>query len=148
MQMKNSVLCVSSCGGHFKQIIDITQNICTCQKTFVVNDYVKTVKNQRLIQITHAERNLKQIINFYEAYKIIKREKPKLILSTGASPAVVFCIVGKLFKVPTVYVESFSRVTSLSLTGRIMRYLADEFIVQWPTLQKKYPNAQYYGNLL
>ena len=26
----------------------------------------------------------------------------------------------------------------------MMRYLADEFIVQWPTLQKKYPNAQYW----
>jgi hypothetical protein len=31
-----------------------------------------------------------------------------------------------------IYVESFARVTSLSLSGKILKSVVDEFIVQWP----------------
>jgi UDP-N-acetylglucosamine:LPS N-acetylglucosamine transferase len=144
----NKVLCVSSCGGHFKQILDITSRIDYKQKVFVVNDEVNANGTFKLIRITHAERNISQFINIYEAFKTLISERPKLILSTGASPAVIFCIVGKFFRIPTIYVESFSRVNSLSLTGKIMLYIADEFVVQWPNLQKVHPRTQYLGNLL
>jgi beta-1,4-N-acetylglucosaminyltransferase len=36
-----------------------------------------------------------------------------------------------------IFVESFCRVQSLSMTGKILYYVADRFIVQWPGLQEK-----------
>jgi beta-1,4-N-acetylglucosaminyltransferase len=47
-----------------------------------------------------------------------------------------------------VFVESFARVRSLSLSGKILYYLADRFIVQWPKLKESYPRAEYYGVLV
>lgn len=48
----------------------------------------------------------------------------------------------------TVFCESFCRVKSLSLSGRIMYLLADRFVVHWPELLLKYPRAEYVGQLM
>ncbi|KAI8376270.1 oligosaccharide biosynthesis protein Alg14 like-domain-containing protein [Radiomyces spectabilis] len=47
-----------------------------------------------------------------------------------------------------IYVESFARVHTLSLTGKILYYFADEFIVQWPQLSQRYKRAKYTGILI
>ena len=47
-----------------------------------------------------------------------------------------------------VFVESVCRVTSLSLTGTVLQYIADEALVQWPDLAGKYPRTKYIGKFL
>lgn len=51
-----------------------------------------------------------------------------------------FFLIGSLPKVLVVYIESVARVKTLSLTGKLMRYVADRFIVQWPELLLHCPN--------
>jgi beta-1,4-N-acetylglucosaminyltransferase len=46
-------------------------------------------------------------------------------------------------KVSIVFVESFARVNDLSLSGKLLYYIADMFIVQWPGLAVKYPGTRY-----
>ena len=56
------------------------------------------------------------------------------------------------------FVESFCRVQKwyqyllltcrLSVTGYLLYYVADSFVVQWPQLQRKYPRSVYLGILL
>lgn len=48
----------------------------------------------------------------------------------------------------TVFCESFCRVKSLSLTGRVMYLLADRFVVHWPELLVRYPRAEFLGQLM
>jgi UDP-N-acetylglucosamine:LPS N-acetylglucosamine transferase len=98
--------------------------------------------NNKTIFITHAERNIKQFINFFEAYKILKKYKPKVILSTGASPIVPFSILSILiFKSKIIYIETLTSVTKPSLTGKIMYYLADNFYYRWTSLNKYFPKG-------
>ncbi|KAG0091608.1 UDP-N-acetylglucosamine transferase subunit [Podila epicladia] len=47
-----------------------------------------------------------------------------------------------------VFIESFARVGTLSLAGKLVYPLCDYFLVQWPGLQKKYPRAEYIGVLV
>ncbi|KAL2911518.1 UDP-N-acetylglucosamine transferase subunit [Polyrhizophydium stewartii] len=47
-----------------------------------------------------------------------------------------------------VYVESFARVNSLSLSGKILYRIADCFVVQWPQLAARYPKAVFRGRLV
>jgi beta-1,4-N-acetylglucosaminyltransferase len=47
-----------------------------------------------------------------------------------------------------IYVESLARVTALSLSGRMVLYLADRVLVQWPGLKRKYPRTEYLGILV
>jgi len=149
MSSEKKILCVSSCGGHFAQILRLTDAIPEKHKVYVLNDKTAPViEGKRVLYITHAERSLGQLINLFEALRIVASVKPVVILSTGASPAVIFALVAKLFRVDVSYVESFSRVVSLSLTGKIMRILATRFFVQWPALAKIDDKFEYHGGIL
>jgi beta-1,4-N-acetylglucosaminyltransferase len=76
------------------------------------------------------------------------RERPKAVIGTGPAIVVPVSVVGKLLGVRVIFVETGSRVSRLSLTGRIMYHLADIFFVQWPVLQQAYPKAIYAGRLV
>jgi hypothetical protein len=62
------------------------------------------------------------------------------------------CYVAFLYKLlglldaDIVFVESFCRVQHLSITGKLLYHIADRFIVQWPSLARQYPRAEYLGD--
>ncbi|MTV72315.1 UDP-N-acetylglucosamine--LPS N-acetylglucosamine transferase, partial [Streptococcus pneumoniae] len=77
-------------------------------------------------------RNIKNLIkNTFLAYKILKKERPDLIISSGAAIAVPFFYIGKLFGSKTVYIEVFDRIDASTLTGKLVYPVTDRFIVQW-----------------
>ncbi|KAJ7783243.1 glycosyltransferase family 1 protein [Mycena metata] len=47
-----------------------------------------------------------------------------------------------------IYIESFARVESLSLSGKLLYPFVDRFIVQWEQLQEKVPGAEFRGLLV
>ena len=53
----------------------------------------------------------------------------------------------KLNKKKIVYIESFAKVTSPTLSGKFMYKYADQFYVQWPQMKEIYPNAIYLGGI-
>lgn len=75
-----------------------------------------------------------------ESIPLLLKQRPKLLLCNGPSTCVPLCITTFLFKVfyimqtNIIYVESFCRVKTLSLTGKILYYIVDYQIVQWPYL--------------
>lgn len=84
---------------------------------------------------------------FIQAYKVIQKENPDCIISTGALITYPFCVICKLKKKKIIYIESFARVDGKSLTGRLMYPIADLFLVQWEEMQKLYPKAKYVGGV-
>jgi beta-1,4-N-acetylglucosaminyltransferase len=88
----------------------------------------------------------------YSVYLIFKLQ-PDIILVNGPGTCVPICLSAKLLDFITckqihckiIFVESFCRVKSLSLSGRILYPFVDEFLVQWPLLVKDYPRAKYLG---
>ena len=82
------------------------------------------------------------------AFKILKEERPRVLISTGAGVAVPFIIVAKIKKIKTVYIESLGRINELSLSGRLVYKLVDKIFVQWPGLAEKYKKCEYYGQVL
>jgi UDP-N-acetylglucosamine:LPS N-acetylglucosamine transferase len=66
--------------------------------------------------------------------RLLKNEVPDVVLSLGAEIAIPFFFLGKLLGIRTIYIESWCRVENLSLTGRLVYPIADEFWVQWPGL--------------
>jgi UDP-N-acetylglucosamine:LPS N-acetylglucosamine transferase len=84
------------------------------------------------------------------SFKILIKEKPNIIITTGAGEiAVPFCYVGKLLGIRIIYIESFSRITTPSAAGRLIYPIADLFLVQWNSLLKKYGRkAKYWGQVI
>lgn len=63
------------------------------------------------------------------------REKPDVILTTGAAVAIPMCVIGKLFRKKVIYIESFARMTTPNKTGLLIYKFADLFIIQWEALK-------------
>ena len=93
-------------------------------------------------------RNIKNLIkNTCLAFKLIKKERPDVIISCGAGVAVPFFYVGKLYGAKTVYIEVFDRIDSSSMTGRLVKPVCDKFIVEWEEMEKVYPGSINLGSI-
>lgn len=93
-------------------------------------------------------RNIRNTVrNTLLAIRVLRRERPDLILSSGAAVAVPFFLVGKLLGAKTIYVEVFDRVDAPTLTGRLVRRMADLFVVQWPEMESVYPGSVNLGSI-
>ncbi len=89
----------------------------------------------------------KLVKTFVQSFVILRKEKPACIVSTGALATFPICLLGKLMGKRIIYIESFARVDSASLTGKLMYRFADLFIVQWKALLELYPKAVYGGSI-
>lgn len=87
-------------------------------------------------------------------FSIVARNRPHAIVVNGPGTCVMVCVASTLLKIVMlsrariIFFESLARVNSLSLSGRLLLHLADRFVVQWPELSKKYPQAEYLGMLV
>jgi beta-1,4-N-acetylglucosaminyltransferase len=119
------------------------------QHFYVLNEPVVLGEDMqdRTYFIRHSERDALFFVNLLEAWRILRRERPHLILSNGPGPVVPFALIGKLLRIPTLFIEEMNRVTSPSLSGRIMYYLADRFFYQWKSLEHFFPRGTYGGPL-
>jgi UDP-N-acetylglucosamine:LPS N-acetylglucosamine transferase len=88
-------------------------------------------------------RNLLTLLrNALLALRVLRHERPELIIATGAGVAVPFLILGRLLGARTVYVESITRIESLSLTARLSLPFLSVLYVHWPQLQRLVPRAE------
>ena len=94
-------------------------------------------------------RNIKNLIkNTFLAYKVLKKEKPDLIISSGAAVAVPFFYVGKfLFGAKVVYIEVFDRIDKPTMSGKLVHPIADLFIVEWEEMKNVYSKAINLGSI-
>lgn len=90
---------------------------------------------------------IKFIRSTWQSWRVLRTYRPDAVLSTGPSVAVPICVLARLTGKKVVFVETGSRVTHLSTTGRIMYRVAHLFFVQWPGLREQYPRAVYAGRL-
>jgi len=84
---------------------------------------------------------------FASAFPLMRRVRPSIVLTTGPWIGVITGIAARLLGIRVVFVETGSRLTTLSFTGKAMRFLADDFFVQSRELTSLVPNARYAGRL-
>lgn len=117
--------------------------------TFDKEDARSLLNNEKMYKCYYpTNRNVKNLIrNTLLAVKILFKEKPDLIISSGAAVAVPFFYLGKLFGAKTIYIEVFDRIDAPTLTGKLVYPVADKFIVQWEEMKKVYPKAINLGSI-
>lgn len=145
------VCIVSSCGGHLTEVRQLREVYSRFDHFYVLNDkaYLPPDMEGKTYYITHSERDLHFATNLKESLKILRKERPDILLSTGAGPIVPFAMIGKwFFGCRVVFIETFTRINSPSVTARIMYRLADHFYVQWEELLNVFPRAIHRGSLL
>lgn len=140
---------VSSIGGHLSELLELLPAFEGHEVLWITNDPSPVLPPEiRPILVAHAERDWRVLWNVVEFAAILGREKPDVLVSMGAGPAVPAAALAKLAGVPVLYVEPSSAVRAPTLTGRLMRWLATERWVQWPGMVKVLPGSRFVGGLL
>jgi len=117
---------------------------------FPTTDTDFLLKEERKIYAHYpTNRSISNLLrNFVLALRILREEKPDVIVSTGAGVAVPFLYWGRIMRILTIYIESLTRVNRLSLTGRLVYPFVNVFLVQWPGLASRYKRAYYHGQVI
>lgn len=93
-------------------------------------------------------RNLKNLIrNTFVAWNVLRKEKPDVIISSGAAVAVPFFYMGKLLGAKLIYIEVFDRIYKPTMTGKLVYPITDRFIVQWEEQKQVYRKAIHLGSI-
>jgi hypothetical protein len=147
------VCLAASAGGHLTQLLKLAQSWAECRAFFVTtSDTVAGVLQKRGSVYVVGECNRRQpfkvIKVLYECIKIVVKERPDVIISTGAAAGCMVCFLGKLRGAKVLWVDSITNTEKLSLSGRLVRHIADLFLVQWPELADKYKNTEYAGAII
>jgi len=142
-KMKIALVC--SNGGHLIEMINILNAVKGHEYFFITLNGADTEK-LKAYKLTKFKNNfLVQLNSFIHALWIFIKERPKVMITTGGSFALMFCYVAKLFRIKIIFIESICRVTTKSWTGRLVYPISDMFIVQWPSLLDKYGKKAIYG---
>lgn len=144
----------ASSGGHLEQLM-MLYPLMGKYNSFILTERTlydldtKGINIYYVVQINRRESIflMKFFILLFQTLKVFFKEKPDVIVSTGALATVPICLLGKLFKKKIVFIESFSKVNSPTITGKLIYKFADLFIIQWEELKEFYPNAIYGGGI-
>lgn len=141
------VLLVCSSGGHFKALHQLRPFWEGYDHTWVT---FRTPVTEALLENgsvywawSPTNRNISNLLkNLLLAWKVLRRNRPDLVISTGAGVAVPFLWLAKLLGSQTVFIESITRVTDLSLSAKLALPFLNVLYVHWSQLQVRYPQAE------
>jgi UDP-N-acetylglucosamine:LPS N-acetylglucosamine transferase len=146
------ILLVANSGGHLLQMLALEgawQDFDRRWVTLEAADSRSLLVDEQVVYASGpTQRSLRHLLrNVLLAWRTVRTYDPDVILSTGAALAVPFFAVGRLHHKRLVYVESFTRVKTPSLSGRLVYPLSDAFYVQWPAGRRR-RRARYAGSLV
>jgi UDP-N-acetylglucosamine:LPS N-acetylglucosamine transferase len=146
------LLLVCSTGGHLYQLVALSaawEGLSRAWVTFDKSD-ARSLLTAELVYAAHGptNRNVKNLLrNLPLAWRILRRVRPRAVVTTGAGVAVPFAWLGRLTGARVVYVESFTRIDGPSLSCKLIKPVADRVYVQWPELAEVVGGSRYRGNL-
>jgi UDP-N-acetylglucosamine:LPS N-acetylglucosamine transferase len=135
------VLAVASAGGHWVQLLRLRPAWEDCDIAYVTTHpgYRDQVAPARFYTVKDANRwnKLGLLRQMLGIIRILLRERPQVIVSTGAAPGFFALRIGKLLGAKTCWIDSIANVEELSLSGQRVGPHADLWLTQWPHLAKE-----------
>lgn len=146
------ILALASAGGHWVQLQRITPAFAGWDIAFASTDphYGGDIAGQRYYTISDANRFTRHRLPLValQIFRIIRRERPDLIISTGAAPGLIALLLGRLvFRRRTIWIDSMANADRLSTSGRWAGRMADLWLTQWQHLAEP-DGPQFWGPVL
>jgi len=147
------LLLVASSGGHLAQLVALEAAWRHHDRhwvTFEKADAVSTLHDERVTWAYHpTTRNVRNALrNGVLAIRVLLRDRPDVVVSTGAGVAVPFFVVARILRVRTMYIEVIDRIDLPTLTGRIVYPMSDRFCLQWDEQHASYPDGALVGQAM
>lgn len=152
MERRIKVLAVASGGGHWIELMRIMPAFAGAHVVFatVNRDYARDVSASRFYVVPDATRWSKAAA-MWQALRILMivlRERPNVVISTGAAPGYFAVRFGRWVGARTIWLDSIANVEELSMSGRLAGPHADLWLTQWPHLAGAEGRPAYAGAVL
>jgi UDP-N-acetylglucosamine:LPS N-acetylglucosamine transferase len=137
---RRKILAVASGGGHWVQLMRVAPALASHDLAFVtVNSaYRHQVGANRFYAVNDATRwnRVGLLALAMRILLILMKERPDVVISTGAAPGYFALRIAKWFGIQTVWIDSLANVEEVSLSGRRIGRFADLWLTQWQHLQQ------------
>jgi len=151
MKKRLTVCLACSAGGHLKELMQIRE-VVEGHNVFFLTFMREDSKELggRVYFVSDPKRDpVKLLKNVLQSARVMIKERPDVVMTTGAGVAVPACYLGKLLGARVIYIESLTRIDKSSLSGRVIYPISDLFFVQWKSLLPEYgKKAQYGGTVI
>ena len=152
-QKQLRICLAASAGGHVSQLLKLAE-CWNGYKTFCVTT-TQVVRNNLgklgevyVVGECNRQHPIRVIAVFLRCSRIIFKERPDVVISTGAAAGCMLCFLAKMLGAKVVWIDSITNVERISLSGRMVRYIADLFLVQWPELDDRYEKVEFVGTVV
>ena len=150
------VMFISSTGGHLTQLLQLKELFKEYEYVLITEktDVTKSMKSKyNMSFFPYGSRNQKLLypfillINCFMSLFYLIKYNPEVVVTTGANTAAAMCCLGKIFRKKVIYIESFAKNNSPTVTGKMIYKLHayTTFVVQWENMLKYYPKAECWG---
>jgi UDP-N-acetylglucosamine--N-acetylmuramyl-(pentapeptide) pyrophosphoryl-undecaprenol N-acetylglucosamine transferase len=138
---------VASSGGHLELLTAITPAVHDRERIWVTPESNRAdalrAQGDRVEHIPFYGRSpYKALSATVHALRLVLRERPDVIVTSGAGPVVPFCLASRLFGARLIFIETMARVQNASITGGLLSRFASDVMVQWPEMTSVYPNSK------
>ena len=152
--MVKKICFAASSGGHYEQLM-MLRPLMERYDSFVVTESTEYapkaagMKMYYMSQVNRREKSfpLRMLCNTGRSLRILLVERPDAVITTGVLAMIPLCLLAKLFGKKLIYIESFAKIKSPNLTGKLLYRFADRFYVQWESMKEFYPNAICLGGI-
>jgi len=140
---------IDSLGDKFEYIyiIGLLDKL-TPKKIRIKGSVLRVLAPRLLPQDSRLMSVIRTIVTLFLSFIYLLVYRPNVIISCGTGMTVPVFYSARTIGIPTVFIESMSRVETLSHTGRILQGRVSLFMVQWKQLAERIPTAEYGGQLL
>ncbi len=150
--MKKKVMFISSTGGHFSEIMQLSPMFKDYDYSIVtektkISASLKEKYQNKIDFLFYGTKDhvlvypFKLILNCFKSLFLFFKIRPSYIITTGAHTAGPMCCIGKLLGAKIIYIETFANIETKTITGRLIYKFADLFLVQWESMLTLYPKA-------
>ncbi len=151
MPTRPKVLAISSGGGHWTELLRLRPAFDECDVTFatVQSDYRDDVAPSSFTLVPDATRwqKLRLVHLIAKVFILLIRIRPDVIVTTGAAPGFVAIRLGRLFRIPSCWIDSIANAEELSLSGKKATAIASLTLSQWQHVADS-EGVEYAGAIL
>jgi len=96
---------------------------------------------ERVLVLPPVDRRNRGIGNVRRSLGVVARERPHVVVTSGAGVAVAFALAARLTGARVLFAETMARVSDASVSGRALSRIAHTTLVQWEEMAGVYPGA-------
>ncbi len=143
----------ASAGGHLSQLLLIAE-VWKDRDVFFVTSLDVAAQNLQkqgktyVVGECNREHPVRTFGVLWKCLWIVLRQRPSVVISTGAAPGLLLCFWGKLYGAKIIWLDSIANARKLSMSGWMIRPFADLILSQWPDVAAKYSKVEYVGEVI